>query len=78
VSLAAMKQAKSEGFQRMALTTDDWRIPAIKTYLRLGFIPVVVHENQIKRWKDVLHEINREDLLSLIPSLYDGTSIKTI
>jgi len=78
VSLAAMMQAKSEGYARMVLRTDDWRIPAIKTYLRLGYIPVVVHENHIVRWKEVLHKINREDLINLIPSTYDGTTTKTI
>ncbi|NLA84718.1 MAG: hypothetical protein GX854_09405, partial [Clostridiales bacterium] len=62
----------------MALRTDDWRIPAVKTYLRLGYMPVVIHENQIERWKKILRQINREDLLDLIPSVYDGTTTKTI
>jgi len=78
VCLAAMKQAESEGYVRMALTTDDWRIPAIKTYLRLGFMPIVVHENHIERWRLLLQKISREDLLGLIPSVYDGKTSKTL
>ncbi len=78
VSLSAMKHAREEGFSRMALRTDDWRIPAVKTYLRLGYMPVVIHENQIERWKKILRQINREDLLDLIRSVYDGTTTKTI
>lgn len=77
-SLAAMKQAKKEGFARMTLRTDDFRIPAIKIYLRLGFLPVIIHENQIQRWKDILSLINREDLLNMLPSAYDGKTIETL
>ncbi|MDD2503419.1 MAG: GNAT family N-acetyltransferase [Clostridia bacterium] len=77
-SLAAMKQARKEGFARMVLRTDDFRIPAIKIYLRLGFLPAIIHENQIRRWKIVLTNINREDLMDTLPSTYDGTTIKTL
>ena len=30
--------------------TDDWRVPAIVTYLQLGFRPEIVHSNQVERW----------------------------
>jgi mycothiol synthase len=32
------------------ILTDDWRVPAIVTYLRLGFRPEIVHPNQVERW----------------------------
>ena len=78
VSLAAMKYAKKEGFARMALRTDDFRLPAIKTYLRLGFLPTIVHESHIERWKNILHKVRREDLLDSLPEAYDGATIRTI
>jgi mycothiol synthase len=33
------------------ILTDDWRVPAIVTYLRLGFRPEIVHPNQVERWR---------------------------
>jgi len=33
------------------ILTDDWRVPAIVTYLRLGFRPETVHHNQVERWR---------------------------
>jgi mycothiol synthase len=33
------------------ILTDDWRMPAIVTYLRLGFRPEIVHPNQVERWR---------------------------
>lgn len=78
VSLAAMKQAKKEGFARMVLRTDDFRIPAIKTYLRLGYMPAITHESYIERWTDIFIKINREDLLDTLPSTYDGRTNKDI
>lgn len=35
------------------LETDDANLPAIKTYLKLGFLPRLVHENQIARWQQI-------------------------
>jgi mycothiol synthase len=33
------------------ILTDDWRVPAIVTYLRLRFRPEIVHPNQLERWR---------------------------
>jgi mycothiol synthase len=35
----------------MFILTDDWRLAAIVTYLRLGFRPEIVHRNQVERWR---------------------------
>lgn len=35
------------------LLTDDFRIPAIKTYLKLGFIPDWSHPSYEERWKEI-------------------------
>ena len=34
-------------------TTDDERIPALKTYLSLGFKPVYNHESHLPRWQKI-------------------------
>lgn len=54
VSLAAMNKFRSEGLQRAVLQTDDFRLAAIKTYLNLGFSPLIMHESQPERWNAVL------------------------
>ncbi|GAA3399870.1 GNAT family N-acetyltransferase [Paenibacillus hodogayensis] len=53
VSLAAMHQMKREGRTRAVLRTDDFRIPAIKSYWKLGYKPYLVHENQVERWRAI-------------------------
>ncbi len=55
VSLAVLHIFKAEGLSEAVLQTDDFRIPAIKTYLRLDFHPLLVHENQTERWQMLLH-----------------------
>lgn len=35
------------------LSTDDWRLPAIKGYLNAGFHPVNVSEDMLDRWQKV-------------------------
>lgn len=57
VCLAALGQMKAERRQFAILTTDDFRIPAIKTYLRLGFMPMLTHESHQQRWADILPRV---------------------
>ena len=46
---------KRENMQTAYLTTDDWRIPAIKTYLKVGFQPDLEAEPDAKeRWEKIL------------------------
>ena len=54
---AALWSMKSRGFESVMLSTDDFRIPAIKTYLRLGFEPVMSHESHEARWAAVMEKI---------------------
>ena len=39
--------------QTAYLTTDDWRIPAIKSYLRIGFTPDISTEDFKARWDEI-------------------------
>lgn len=59
VSLEAIKDMRNRGFRACVLQTDDFRIPAIKTYLRLGFLPKYTHENHPGRWENIMKEINQ-------------------
>lgn len=33
------------------ILTDDWRVPAVVTYLKLGFRPEIVHPSHVERWR---------------------------
>lgn len=47
----------SLGLTAAVLETDDFRLPAITTYLRLGFVPEYRHPDHQKRWSAILRTI---------------------
>lgn len=57
VSLACLHKFRAEGCDRAVLQTDDFRLPAIRTYLRLDFRPLVIHPNQPARWDAVFERL---------------------
>lgn len=58
VSLDALHQGVREHQQRAFLQTDDFRIPAIRTYLRLGFEPVLTDDSHAPRWHSILSALS--------------------
>ncbi|NLO81805.1 MAG: GNAT family N-acetyltransferase [Clostridiales bacterium] len=62
VCLAALHHMALEGKSSAVLHTDDFRLPAIKTYWNLGFKPMLVHENQVRRWYEVSLKLNLPQL----------------
>lgn len=42
------------------LTTDDFRLPAISIYLKLGWKPLLFQERQIARWATVFEHLGKE------------------
>ncbi len=42
------------GYENVILMTDDWRLPAVSTYLKLGFEPVFHRDDMEKPW-DAVH-----------------------
>jgi mycothiol synthase len=60
VSIAVMHFMRKSGFQSCFLRTQDWRLPAIKTYLRLGFVPDLSHESYPDRWQAIYHRLKEE------------------
>jgi predicted dehydrogenase/RimJ/RimL family protein N-acetyltransferase len=41
------------GYKEIYLSTDDWRLPAIKVYLKLGYVPMLYAEDMKARWQAV-------------------------
>lgn len=51
VTLAVLHYFRDHGFTRAILDTDDWRVPALVTYLKLGFRPLYRDDTHPARWK---------------------------
>jgi mycothiol synthase len=46
------------GYREIYLKTDDWRLPAIKTYLKLGYEPLLYAGDMAKRWRQVRRQLS--------------------
>lgn len=59
----AMQMAEERGIDHCVLTTDDYRLPAIKNYLCGGFRPVLYggeHKEMRERWSEVAKKLSIE------------------
>jgi mycothiol synthase len=50
---AVLRRLKEAGCQAAALSTDDFRLAAIRLYLAFGFRPKATHESHAGRWREV-------------------------
>ena len=57
VCLAVMLYMKRSRIAETCLLTDDFRLPAVKTYIKLGFVPEHTHESHPERWKTVYEKL---------------------
>lgn len=55
----AVRILLENGFETAFLTTDDFRIPAIKSYLRAGFYPDIIDDEHKERWAKIFEIIGR-------------------
>ena len=53
MSKLAVMEMKAAGMQTGMLHTDKWRIPAIKSYLRAGFLPDLTIGETREDWEEV-------------------------
>ena len=54
---AVSRYLLAQGCEMVSLLTDDWRLPAIRLYLSLGFEPVMNREDMPERWARVRAEL---------------------
>ena len=59
VCSAVLWYAKEHGYPATTLNTDDWRLAAIRTYLKLGFEPELTHDSHRARWQQIHHQLGR-------------------
>ncbi|HBP38337.1 MAG TPA: hypothetical protein DD640_06280 [Clostridiales bacterium] len=66
----ALKRLCEYPCEYVYLTTDDFRKPAIKSYLRAGFLPVDYDEDMPARWQALIEEFG----IPQVEMLHDDTS----
>lgn len=54
ISVGALMHMRDRGCRQAILETDDYRLPAIRTYLRLGFEPDMVEVDHPERWHEIV------------------------
>ena len=57
IALAVLHYFRDHGFKEVWLSTDDWRLPAIKSYLRLGFEPHYFDGSHRERWQALFRKL---------------------
>ena len=57
VTVEVLNHLKRRGFSEAHLLTDDWRLSAIRSYLGVGFEPLLTHESHPERWKKVYEQL---------------------
>jgi len=73
--MIAEKKMKDEGVPLAYLTTDEFRVSAIKCYLDAGFLPVEYSSGMQERWESLLETLGVESVQMLCQ---DATPYKVI
>ena len=60
VCSAATARLVRIGYNHIYLLTDDFRLPAIKTYLKIGYAPFIAAEGMVERWKKIFAILSAE------------------
>jgi mycothiol synthase len=53
VSAAVTRRLMQEGYRHIHLYTEDWRLAALRTYLKLGYIPFLYAPDMMERWRTI-------------------------
>ena len=61
MNVEALRTLHRAGMKTAYLTTDDWRIPAIRSYLRAGFYPDIIDEEHRARWDAIMKKIEADE-----------------
>lgn len=59
VCTGVMRYFAAAGRSRIRLLTDDWRLPAIKLYLNLGFQPIMSRADMPLRWEAIFAQLKQ-------------------
>ena len=57
ITLLALRRLQERGFHEALVETEDFRLPALRLYLSLGFKPLERHRADAGRWKKVVQQL---------------------
>lgn len=57
VCAAVTRRLISAGYTDIRLQTDDWRLPALKVYLKLGYKPMLYCDGMAERWRAIKRQL---------------------
>lgn len=57
VCSAVLRFWRERGCQRVTLLTDDWRLPAVRLYHNLGFVPLWGRDDMPGRWRAIYAQL---------------------
>ncbi len=72
VCTAVVRRFISAGYRRIYLLTDDWRLPALKVYLKLGFMPFLFTSGMHERWRTICDQLNWPFTPAAWPTVQDA------
>lgn len=72
VCAAATRRFLEMGYRRVYLKTDDWRLPALKTYLKLGYRPYLFAAGMESRWAAICQKLGWPFTPQAWPKLTQG------
>ncbi|MBQ2750508.1 MAG: GNAT family N-acetyltransferase [Clostridia bacterium] len=70
LSYLTLKHLSEKGVKHIALTTDEWRVSAVKSYLTAGFRPVEYDLGMQDRWEAMLETLKVDS----VEMLYDDAT----
>ena len=50
-----LNESADYNYEKIILQTDDWRVPAIAVYFKLGFKPVLINKESEIRWNKIIN-----------------------
>jgi mycothiol synthase len=57
VTALAVAHLIEAGYRHIFLRVDGWRLPAIRCYLQLGFVPLLIEDDLLVRWRRICDQI---------------------
>jgi ribosomal protein S18 acetylase RimI-like enzyme len=60
LTVAAVRRLHQGCYRHIFLGVQSWRLPAIRSYLRAGFLPFIHAPELILRWRSVFRALGRE------------------
>ncbi len=58
ISAAVTRRLIEAGYNNIRLYTEDYRLPALKTYLKVGYIPVLYLPGMPERWRKICAKLD--------------------